>query len=356
MRFILILLGAVLSTSGSIAAANAQQGDPAERRPTKASEDDFSIPAEPSSKFETDSENIFGFTEGTDTQKQGEREISVDGIGRVGKRRFGPPQIPSRDSPESRDDDDAASAAVSRAPAGPAAPLPGRSTYRALNAKLGYQYGVTDDLSVELGLFGDARRVRNVADLPAKSFATFDGVSVELKYRLIERTRENPFGLAIEVEPRWSRVADVEGRGQDAFSLETKLLADLRIIPDRLWFATNLGWEPQTGRLRGTGQGARESMLSWSNALSLRVAETTFIGAEARYLRAYGGTYLNRLEGQALYLGPTLHHRIGKGAFVTVAYSGQVAGKDRDPDLRNRALDLTHFERHNIKIKAGVEF
>src|SRR3954451_10756524 len=102
MRFIFILLGAVLSTSGSIAAANAQQGDAAERRPTKASEDDFSIPAEPSSKFETDSENIFGFTEGTDTQKEGEREISVDGIGRVGKCRFGPAQLPSRDGPTPR--------------------------------------------------------------------------------------------------------------------------------------------------------------------------------------------------------------------------------------------------------------
>jgi hypothetical protein len=87
--------------------------------------------------------------------------------------------------------------------------------------------------------------------LPSKSFSAFDGLSVELKYRIIERTTENPFGFAIQIEPRWSRVADVEGRGQNSFSLETKLLADLRIIPDRLWLASNASWEPESGRLRG---------------------------------------------------------------------------------------------------------
>jgi hypothetical protein len=320
-----------------------------------AAPDDFSIPAEPSAKFDTDSENIFGFTEGTDTPKQGEREISIDGIGRFGKRRFGPAGLPELAVPDISDqlrDDDQNAVALP----GPAGPVARRSVYRALNAKLGYQYGLTDDLSVELGVFGDARRVKNVPDLPNKSFGTLDGLAVELKYRLIERTRDNPFGLALQVEPRWSRVADVEGRGQNALSLETKLLADLRIVPDRLWFATNLGWEPQSGRLRGTGEPVRESTASWSNALSLRVSETTFVGAELRYLRAYGGLFLTRFEGDALYLGPTLHHKISKDAYISVAYSGQVAGKDRDPEFRNRGLNLTHFERHQVRIKVGMEF
>src|SRR3954466_13519868 len=79
--------------------AIAQQGDVTERRPTAVrQQDDFSLPDQGKpSRFETDSENIFGFTEGTDTPAQGEREISLDGIGRFGKRRFSPP---ARTAPE----------------------------------------------------------------------------------------------------------------------------------------------------------------------------------------------------------------------------------------------------------------
>ena len=99
----------------------------------------------------------------------------------------------------------------------------------------------------------------------------------------------------------------------------------------------------------------RESTFAWSNAVALRIAETTFVGAEVRYLRAYDGTFLNRFEGHALYVGPTLHHKFDK-AFITIAYSGQVAGKDRDPELRNHRLDLTHFERHQLRVKVGMEF
>jgi hypothetical protein len=105
----------------------------------------------------------------------------------------------------------------------------------------------------------------------------------------------------------------------------------------------------------GTGEGVRESTFSWSNALSLRVAETTFVDAEVRYVRAYNWVFLNRFEGHALYLGPTLHQKIGKG-FITLAYSGQVAGEVRDPGFLDRAFNLTHFERHAVRIKVGMEF
>src|SRR3954452_5317668 len=100
MRCIPILIGTVLSTSVFVASATAQQGDAAERRPTKPSADDLSIPSETNERVETDSENIFGFTEGTDTQKQGKREVSFGGVGRFGKRRFGRPQLPDTSAPE----------------------------------------------------------------------------------------------------------------------------------------------------------------------------------------------------------------------------------------------------------------
>jgi hypothetical protein len=349
--------------------ALAQQGDVTERRPTAVrQQDDFSLPDQGKpSRFETDSENIFGFTEGTDTPAQGEREISLEGIGRFGKRRFSPPPrtVPDTGAPirgpalgDDDDDPPPAAAAPARAAAdddraqGPA----GRPRYRAVNGKLGYQLGVTDDLSLELGLFGDARSVRNVPDLPNKSFAAFDGLSIELKYRIVERTQDNPFGFAVKLEPRYARIDELEGRGQNALSAEAMLLFDMRVIPDRLWFASNLAVEPGAGWLRGTGAMERDSMLSWSNAFSVRVAETTFLGAEARYFRAYEGLALNRLLGDALFLGPTLHHRLSKSTSISFAYSGQVAGRDRTPGFAGHALDLTHFARHQLRLKVGMEF
>jgi hypothetical protein len=41
---------------------------------------------------------------------------------------------------------------------------------------------------------------------------------------------------------------------------------------------------------------------------------------------------------------------------VTLAYAGQVAGRDRTEGQTRRPLDLSHFERHAVRVKLGVEF
>ncbi len=41
-------------------------------------------------------------------------------------------------------------------------------------------------------------------------------------------------------------------------------------------------------------------------------------------------------------------------AFLTLAYSAQAAGLDRDPDYSSRAFDLSHFERHAVRVRFGV--
>ncbi|QIJ78101.1 hypothetical protein GU700_00345 [Methylobacterium sp. NI91] len=269
-----------------------------------------------------DTENLFGFTEGTDVGKKGEQEILVDTIGRFSKRRDGP----------------------------------GRSGYGAAQPIVSYQYDLTDNFSIEPGLWFDARDSRNVAGVSDKSFGTFNGGSLELKYQFFKRTDEQPFSVALQAEPQYARITPIEGQGADVFSVETRLIADARLVPDRLWAGINLIYDPQVSRLKGSGEVDRSSTLSVSGTLMTKVADNLFLGPEARYMRAYDGVFLNRFDGHAVFVGPVLHYQVMEKGFLTLAYSTQVFGHDRDPDFSDRAFNLNQFSRHNLRVRFDIEF
>ncbi|GJD72844.1 hypothetical protein [Methylobacterium goesingense] len=275
-----------------------------------------------SSAKDVDTEHLFGFTEGADAGEKGEQEVVLDTISRFGKRAAGP----------------------------------GGSRYRVLDTKLGYQFNPIDKLSIELGAFGNLRTSRNIVGLDDKSYGTFDGISVEVKYQFLKGSAEQPLGLAVELRPRFSRVLPIEGNGADIFDMESVLQLDVQIVPNKLWYGGNLSFEPAAGRQLGNGPGYRSSTLLWSNALVARIGENTYLGPELRYLRGYAGTFLNKLESEALFLGPALHHRFTEKTWLTVAYAGQVRGRDTGPDLTGRRLGLDQFERQNLRVKFGMEF
>lgn len=192
---------------------------------------------------EVDTEHLFGFTEGADAGDKGQQEVVVDTVARIGKRRS----------------------------------EPGRSTYRAFNTRLGYQFDPIERLSIEVSAYGDLRRVRNVLDIDDKSVGTFDGVSLDVKYQLLKGSAEQPIGLALEVRPRFARVLPIEGRGADIFDMESLLLVDVQIVPNKLWYGTNVTFEPAAGRQRGSKEGYRSSTFLWSNAIVGEVAPNTFL-------------------------------------------------------------------------------
>jgi len=278
--------------------------------------------ADKSDKKDVDTEHLFGFTEGADAGEKGEQEVVVDTVTRLSKRRDGP----------------------------------GSSTYRVLDTRFAYQFNPIDKLSIEFSAFGTLRRQRNIVDLDDKAYGTFDGVSMEVKYQFLKGSKEQPLGLALEVRPRFTRVLPVEGNGADIFDIESILQLDVQVVPDKLWYGSNISFEPAAGRQRGGGPGYRSSTFLWSNALVGRIGENTYLGPEVRYLRGYEGTFLNQLESEALTVGPALHHRFTEKIWLTVAYAGQVWGRDTDPTLAGRALGLNQFERHNVRVKVGMEF
>ncbi|ABY29529.1 hypothetical protein [Methylorubrum extorquens] len=278
--------------------------------------------AEKSDKKDVDTEHLFGFTEGADAGEKGEQEVVIDTVTRVSKRRDGP----------------------------------GPSTYRVLDTRFAYQFNPIDKLSIEFSAFGTLRRQRNIVDLDDKSYGTFDGVSMEVKYQFLKGTKEQPLELALEVRPRFTRILPVEGNGANIFDLESLLQIDVQVVPDKLWYGSNISFEPAAGRQRGGGPGYRSSTFLWSNVLVGRIGENTYFGPEVRYLRGYEGIFLNQLESEALTVGPALHHRFTEKIWLTAAYAGQVWGRDADPTLAGRALGLNQFERHNVRVKFGMEF
>lgn len=273
-------------------------------------------------KDDVDTENLFGFTEGTDTGKKGEQEVVLDSILGVGRRRAGP----------------------------------GPSFYAMAGTTLSYQYDLTDDFSIEPGLLLDTRRTRNIANAADKLNGVFDGASLELKYQFHKRTDDAPYGLAIQVQPQWQRVQPDTGLGADIFHLDARLMADVRLIPDRLWFGTNLIYEPEIGPYRGTRESDQQSNITWSGTLTTRLTKEIFMGAEVRYARAYNGPVLNQFVGQAVFLGPTLTVQVEEKAFLTLAYSAQVAGSEHTDDGTKQNFELSDFSRHTVRVRFGVQF
>ncbi len=293
--------------------------------------DDFSLPDE--KKIEYDSENIFGLSEGTDTNSQGEKEIETELTYLTGRRGL---------------DDNGGN--------GRGSPVSG-GRYHVFTPRTGVQYGFTDDFDATFSIFGDYRNVRGIAGLDDRARGAFNGTSIEFKYRFLERNAANPYGFAIAFEPRYARIGDNEGVRQDSFSGETNLLFDARLVPGRLWYAINLGIEPQIGKTLASSRIERQSTVRISNALSLRVLENSFIGAEIRYQRAHNGFIPSAFQGQALFLGPTFYHQLWKGAYISGAWSTQIAGRSHNPpNGTNQLLDLTNFTRHVGRIKVGVNF
>jgi hypothetical protein len=137
---------------------------------------------------------------------------------------------------------------------------------------------------------------------------------------------------------------------------------DKELVPNKVFVAGTLLYEPEAVRVKevdpDTGAILRnwehESTFGISGAITGAIASYVFLGAEVRHLRKYEGLALDRHEGHATFVGPTLSVRLSQKALLQAAYSVQVAGRAvDDPDHR---LDLTNFEKHNARLRFVYEF
>jgi len=265
---------------------------------------------------EIETENLFGFTVGTDIGQPGEKEIGFESIGAFGKR---------------------------------------DGKYSAAEHKLEFGYNPTDNIHLELGLIGVTADIKNVPDLDNRRITAFAGVSGELRWLIINRGPGSPIGLTFSVEPEIAGIDDGDGSRVKKVAVETQLAADTELIPDRLYLGFNAGYEPGVITPKNGDPTVHESSLSFKSALSFRLVPNVAVGAEVQYMRAYDmGIGLNHFLGDAVFVGPSLFIKLPNKMSLTFAWGWQVSGHSVDePGLH---LNLVDFSREIGKFKFNFEF
>lgn len=265
---------------------------------------------------EVPGDDIFGFTSPTDVGNVGDIGFENENDGRTGKR-------------------------------------DGR--YRALNSKFELYTTPVKDWWIAGSVFGAWNRVRNVTGLDDDSTSSFDGISFEIERLAIRRSAGNPFAVAFSVEPRWSRIDPTSGLPSTAYNAQFKIFVDAVVVPDKLFWAANAYFTPQTAQdITDHSNWLNSSSTFLSTALTFQLSSSFFVGVEARHLTAYNGLWLNERLGYAVYVGPTMAWKVTDKIVFNTTWQPQVAGRSStNPTFRQ---DLDNFERAQFRLKLAVQF
>lgn len=266
---------------------------------------------------EVDSEHLFGFTEGSDINREGDRELELATQAGLGAR-------------------------IGR--------------YRAVDSALEGKFTLTDDFRISPGIdfayrHSHGQQAPGGRGYPDGTHAAFEGLHLELKYRALDR-RMAPVGLTFGATPAWGRHDD-DGTRAQGWGLGLVAIVDKELVPDRWFAAANLRYGGGTVRSRGAADWQRDSELSAAVAVAGRITGRTWLGGEVRYARAHDGWGLGDFAGHALYVGPALNVHLTDSLWLLAAWNIQVAGRAEGD---SRHLDLVNHERHQVTVKLGHPF
>jgi hypothetical protein len=279
--------------------------------PARAEDDDDKGKKE-EPKFPTvGNDDIFGYTTATELGDAGDTEFANENDGRVGKR---------------------------------------QGSYGALNSKYEFSYVINPDWWVAASAFLAWNNVRNVTGFPNKNTFDFDGFSTEVAHRVITRSETNPWAVTLSVEPRWSRIDGESGFRADAFGFEAKVFVDRVLVPDTYYWAANAVWAPQWSRDPfNPGNNLIGSTATLSTAVTWQFSPGWYVGAEARYFANFARIVPDHLQGQALYVGPTILWKVNEKVSLNATFQPQIWG--RSESTPGMALDLDNFERAMFRVK-----
>ena len=256
-------------------------------------------------------DDIFGFTSASELGDAGDTGFANENDGRIGKR---------------------------------------SGSYGALNAKYQLSYAITPDFWVAGSGFLARNRVNNVPGFNNRNSFDFDGISIEIARRLITRSESNPLGITASIEPRWGRVDGETGLPSNSYGFGAKLFIDRVIVPGSVFWGSNVIWGPQWSKdPLVPGNNLITSTDLVSTALSWQFAPGIFLGAETRYFTQFARITPNRLQGQALYAGPTLLWKYTEKIVFNATFQPQIWG--RSSASPNLALDMDNFERSLFRLK-----
>jgi hypothetical protein len=266
-----------------------------------------------SSWRELETKYIFGFTTGSGIGIEGEKEFTIDTIGRFGKR---------------------------------------DGHYTATETKYEFEFTPSQFVQIEFGALGSTHNIGGVTDLDDRNQVAFAGGFAEFRYLAIERTSNNPLSVTVAFEPNVRLADETSGEPVHNYEFETTVNADLELMRNRLYAGFNLLYEPEVTQTL-IGDTVREATFGGSAALSLRVMSNVVLGGEVWYLRHYDAVNLTSFTGDAVMLGPSLYVRFTPKMFMTAAWNAQVWGREIGNPV---SLNLSEFQRQRARLKFAWEF
>jgi hypothetical protein len=267
-----------------------------------------------SSWREIETKYIFGFTLGSGIGLEGEKEVTVDSIGRFGKR---------------------------------------DGHYAASETKYEFEFTPNQFIQIEFGALGSTHNISGVTGLDDRDQVALSGGFAEFRYLAIERTSSNPLAVTLAVEPTIRRIDETTGERVRNFEFETTINADIELLRNRLFAGFNLLYEPEVTQIP-LGDTQREAKFGGSAALSFRIAPNVLIGGEVWYLRHYNAVGLTDFTGDTVLLGPTLFVQITPKSFIQAAWNTQVWG--REVANPGAPFNFEEFQRNRVKLKFAYEF
>ena len=260
-----------------------------------------------------DTEHLFGFMIGTDVGNVGEREFQSQTTGRFAKN---------------------------------------GGNYRAIGQEFELEVVPVKNFRVEMGTSFSSHYIRGVPGLEDRRQLAWEGVSVDLRYRFLDRDAA-PFGFTVALETHANRIDETSAAVVRSYGTGLTLAFDKELIPNVAVAAVNLLYQPEWTRFIGSGAAEQESTIGAAFALMVQTRPGLFLGGEARYLRQYEGIGLQEFSGQALFVGPTAYFQLSPRSRLTAAWSIQAWGR---PAGSNATLDLVNFKRHHARLTFGVNF
>jgi len=237
----------------------------------------------------------------------------------------------------------------------------GEGEYDAFDFRTELEYGVTERLQAALYLNTAYHHTQDTGplddsglrEIPNQDDFGFQGVSMEFKYRLLSPYKD-PIGLALYIEPSYSRINKISGITGTEYEIEPKIILQKNFLEDQLITVLNFTGEFEWERFPSDEPTERELKLELSGGAAYRVATNWHIGLEARVQAVYPNMNLGNREAWAFFAGPALHYNAKKWWF-TLSVMPQISGSPRDPALSSR-LHLEEFERTEVRLKLGYYF